>query len=129
MIFNLHINFVNLMGIALTIFGGAWYSYIEVMSRGKSAPAGGAGTGTGTGAGTGPVSTAQSSPAALNGGFVASAQEEKERLSSGLGQSQGPGLRLGSAGSRATGDSAPHSAGAIPLYHRKAPVGSSSTPL
>lgn len=128
-IFNLQINFVNLMGIALTIFGGAWYSYIEVMSRGKSAPAGGAGTG----AGTGPVSTAQSSPSMLNGGFVASAQEEKERLSSGpgLGQSPNPGLRLGGAGSlsRAAPEAAPHSPGGIPLYHRKAPNGSSLTSL
>ena len=127
MIFNLHINFVNLMGIALTIFGGAWYSYIEVMSRGKSAPAGGAGTGVGSG----PLSTAQSSPSSLNGGFVASAQEEKERLSSGLGQNQSPGLRLGSAGglSRAATEATPHSPGGIPLYHRKAPNGSSLTPL
>lgn len=124
-IFNLHINFVNLMGIALTIFGGAWYSYIEVMSRGKSAPAGGSTTG--------PVSTTQSSPAALNGGFVASAQEEKERLSSGLGQNlspnQGQGLRVGGAGSRAAPESAPHSPGAIPLYHRKAPNGGSLSSL
>ena len=127
-IFNLHINFVNLMGIALTILGGAWYSYIEVMSRGKAAPAGGAGTGSGTG----PISTAQSSPSAMNGGFVASAQEEKERLSSGLGQSPNPGLRLGGAGSlsRAAAEAAPqHSPGGIPLYHRKAPNGSSIAPL
>lgn len=35
MIFNLHINFINFLGIALTIAGGAFYSYVEYAAKQK----------------------------------------------------------------------------------------------
>jgi hypothetical protein len=38
LIFDLSINGVNLIGIASTICGGAWYSYIEYQSKTKSGP-------------------------------------------------------------------------------------------
>lgn len=36
-IFNLQINFINFLGIALTIAGGAFYSYVEYSSKAKTA--------------------------------------------------------------------------------------------
>jgi uncharacterized membrane protein len=39
-LFNLTINGVNLIGISLTIAGGAYYSYVEYKSKQGSAPAG-----------------------------------------------------------------------------------------
>lgn len=36
-VFDLHINFVNFVGIALTIAGGAFYSYVEYSNKGKLA--------------------------------------------------------------------------------------------
>jgi hypothetical protein len=40
MIFDLHINFVNFLGIALTIAGGAFYSYVEYSAKQQNAQSG-----------------------------------------------------------------------------------------
>jgi hypothetical protein len=36
-VFDLHINFINFLGIALTIAGGAFYSYVEYSGKNKMA--------------------------------------------------------------------------------------------
>lgn len=58
MIFNLHINFVNFVGIALTIAGGAFYSYVEFSAK-QQAPQNGA---------TSPTNGLANGSASSNGG-------------------------------------------------------------
>ena len=46
-VFDLHINFINFLGIALTIAGGAFYSYVEYSSKDNIASPSANGIGSG----------------------------------------------------------------------------------